>query len=357
MHSRLGAAAAAFTIMSLAGCSGTSQSNLTPDNGMPRPGANALHPRSSTRVQIREFALPNAGSEPFNIALGPDGNMWFTELSGNRIGRITRRGKITEYMLPNANSSPVTIAAGRDGNLWFTEGAGRIGRITPAGNITEFSTGLSAGSSPNGITAGHTFMWFTEVGESPEGIKIGKIAIDGTITQQYKIPTAYNSNPQNIAFGWGGKLWFTEANAGNAIGRSTIFGKMTIFTSGLSPDNWPQSIAAGPDGNMWFTESGRTAVVGRITGAGSITEFSSGISNCDCNYNLIGIAAGPDGNLWFTENATDKIGQITTGGRVTEFSGLSADGGPWGIAAGPRGTLWFAEAQGNRIGRLQLMAQ
>ncbi|MGB8521305.1 MAG: hypothetical protein WCD38_14185 [Candidatus Tumulicola sp.] len=39
MQSRLGAAAATFTIMALAGCSGTTQSNLTPGNGSLTPSA------------------------------------------------------------------------------------------------------------------------------------------------------------------------------------------------------------------------------------------------------------------------------------------------------------------------------
>ena len=33
-----------------------------------------------------------------------------------------------------------------------------------------------------------------------------------------------------------------------------------------------------------------------------------------------GITPGPDGNLWFTENGAGKIGRITTGGVITEFS-------------------------------------
>ncbi len=362
MQARKGASIAALTVImlfgiSLSGCSGASQSSLTPANPPAQPDALALRPRSTGHVPIREFALPNDGSVPFNIALGPDGNMWFTEIAGNRVGRITFGGAITEFALPHAGSSPVDIAAGPDGNMWFTEGAGRIGRITPAGKITEFSNGLSAYSSPNGITAGTNSLWFTEVGEAPYGIKIGKITTGGTIVKQYSIPTAYNSNPQNIALGWGGKLWIAEANAGNAIGRSTLEGKMTIYTSGLSGGAYPQGITAGPDGNVWFTESGRPDQIGTITRTGTITEFSAGISKCGCNYNLYGIAVGPDGNLWFTETATNKIARITTAGKVTEFSkGLSADSGPLGITAGLRGTLWFVEGAGNRIGRLKLNA-
>lgn len=328
--------------------------------GPAQTGAHAVGLSRVMHVRIHEFALPNSDSQPFGIAAGPNGDVWFTELAGNRIGRITYHGKITEYNLPNGGSSPVNIVAGPDGNMWFTEGSGnRIGRITQAGSITEFSKGLSPNSSPNGITTAADSIWFTEVGEYPNGIKIGKITTAGRITKQYQIPTAYNSNPQNLALGPDGKLWFAEANAGNAIGRCGRFkGNFAIFTSGLSYAAWPQGIAAGPDGNMWFTESGQTARIGRITKTGAITEFSSGISSCGCNYNLYGIVAGSDGNLWFTESATNKIGRITTAGTVTEFSrGLSANSGPLGITAGPRGTLWFAEGSGNRIGRIELTAQ
>lgn len=362
MNSRISVAVAAFIVVMLVACSNAPQSNLTPANGLRQTGDQALRLTSLTHVRIHEFALPNSSSEPFGIAAGPDGSVWFTELTGNRIGRITYHGAITEFALPRSGSSPVDIVAGPDGNLWFTESSGNaIGRITPQGTITEFSKGLSANSSPNGITAttnAHA-LWFTEVGEAPNGIKIGKITTDGTITKQYSIPTQYNSNPQNLAFGWDGKLWFAEANAGNAIGRCGRFtGNFAIFQSGLSPAAWPQDIVAGPDGNMWFTESGQTARIGRITKTGTITEFSSGVSNCGCNYNLYGIAAGSDGNLWFTESATNKIGQITTAGNVTEFSkGLSPNSSPLDITAGRRGTLWFTESAGNRIGRIQLTAQ
>jgi len=125
---------------------------------------------------IKEFPIPTSGSSPFGITAGPDGNLWFTENTGNKIGRITTSGVITEFAVPTSGSSPFGITKGPDGNLWFTEffGVGKIGRITTAGVvINEFPipTGLSR---PEGITAGPArtaSVWFTEV----MGNKIGKI--------------------------------------------------------------------------------------------------------------------------------------------------------------------------------------
>ena len=114
----------------------------------------------------------------------PGRQSWFTEISGNRIGRITPSGTVTEFSSGiTASSQPSGITAGPDGNLWFTErqSGNRIGRITPTGTMTEFSSGISAkGSAPNGITAGPDGnLWFTENG----GNRIGAHHPDGTVTE------------------------------------------------------------------------------------------------------------------------------------------------------------------------------
>ena len=82
--------------------------------------------------KIIEFPVPTANSGPFGITAGPDGNLWFTELVGNKIGRIspTPKHKLVEFPVPMANSEPASITAGPDGNLWFTEFNGnKIGQL------------------------------------------------------------------------------------------------------------------------------------------------------------------------------------------------------------------------------------
>ena len=128
---------------------------------------------------ISEVATPTTGSSPADITVGPDGDLWFTEESGDRIGRITPSGTVTEFSAGiTAESGPDGITAGPDGNLWFTENFGnRIGRITPGGTVTEFNAGITPGSRPVGITAGPDGnLWFTE----EFGDRIGRITPSGT---------------------------------------------------------------------------------------------------------------------------------------------------------------------------------
>ena len=90
---------------------------------------------------ITEFPLPSAGSEPDGITAGPDGNLWFTERGGNRVGRITTSGTITAEFLNPLAGSPRGITSGPDGNLWLADAAGRVVRVTPAGAFTSFELG------------------------------------------------------------------------------------------------------------------------------------------------------------------------------------------------------------------------
>ena len=92
---------------------------------------------------MRPICLDPPSSGPVIITNGLDGALWFAEVHGNKIGRMTTAGQITEYPLPAGSSpfgpGPWGIVTGPDGALWFTESNGRnIGRITTEGSITEF---------------------------------------------------------------------------------------------------------------------------------------------------------------------------------------------------------------------------
>src|SRR6266536_2803690 len=125
---------------------------------------------------VTEYPIPTKGT-PFAIAAGPDGNLWFTEFDGSKIGRIAPAGRITEFPLPTP-CTPIDgcgldgITTAPDGNLWFTEAIGNtIGRITPSGSFSGFGI-PTAKSRPEGITTGPDGnLWFTEENVS----KIGRI--------------------------------------------------------------------------------------------------------------------------------------------------------------------------------------
>jgi streptogramin lyase len=310
------------------------------------------HAGGAQSAAVTEFP---AGQSPTHIAAGPDGNLWFTELFRNDIGRMTPAGAVTMFsegitpMPPGSMGGLLDVAAGPDGNVWFTEGLrDKVGRITPSGVVTEFTQGITPGSLTSGITSGPDGnVWFTENKVS----QIGRITPSGVVTEFSKgiTPGPQGTGLGDITTGPDGNLWFAEP--GNQIGRITPTGVVTEFPLGIDQGS-PGGVAAGSDGNVWFREegsaSGLGAGIGRITPSGVVTFFPAPVATLGGSG---GIATGPDGNIWFI--GKDYIGRITPSGVVTEFSaGIRPGSGLSDIAAGPDGNLWFTMQYDNRIGRL-----
>jgi streptogramin lyase len=317
---------------------------------------------------------PTLSSNATLITTGPDGNLWFTENSANKIGELTTTGSLTEYTIPTTNSGPTGITAAPDGNLWFTENnVNQIGRITPAGSFAEFSTSITFGK-PDGITAGEDGnVWFTDDNGnaiyqitpagaiSPYNISGGSSPVVGITTGpdgnlwytesvtrigRLHIHTSTDYSISGVATyitaGSDGNLWFTEGNA-NKIGRITTTGTVTEFGTGISLGH-PFGITASPDGNVWFTINNGN-IIGRITPAGIVTQFVGTSSTFG------GITAGPDGNVWCTVN-DGHIARVTVQPPVVEFGGLTASSDPAGITAGPDGNVWFSENTNLKVVRI-----
>ena len=201
--------------------------------------------------EVNHFALPTVGSVPIYIKAGPDGNMWVTELVGNKIARVTPEGEVAEVNIPTRNSRPIAIVPGPDGNMWFTEEAGnKVGRVDVgcvaagvrakhadlSGCVAEFAVPKR---QANVILAGLAFdregnIWLQQYVDhfnpTPAGrdhiVKIDKAilaarspAVPPQYFNFYPVPTR-DTVMHRIIQGPDGNLWFTELNA-NKVGRLT----------------------------------------------------------------------------------------------------------------------------------------
>ncbi len=310
------------------------------------------------KCTVSKFQLPGriAGT---GIAVGKDGNLWFSEPINSAIGRITPLGEYMGHFLIPALLQPRDLTAGPDGNIWFdiTLGgdAARFGLVTMDGVITQYPRppGVIAAVGVNGLTAGPDGnIWFTQPDE-PLGHKFGRITVDGVITQ---FALSADDKPAGIASGPDGNLWFAE-QTGNQIVRIRTDGVIDEKIPVPTPDGGPSGMTAGPDGNIWFTErKGRR--IGRVNvrkgklPSPYLPRISEFLVPSDAKpYEII---SGPDGHLWFSEEDSDNIGYVTTDGVVREIPVPNSHGA--GVAAGPDGNIWFTEPYGNEIGRINIQS-
>jgi streptogramin lyase len=192
---------------------------------------------------------PGRQAAPNLMVVGPDHNIWFTELNGEKIGRLTTTGTLTEFKITGAQSL-VGIASGPDGNIWFTDQfAGKVGHINTSGALLK-AFSLPAGSHPQGLTVGPDGnLWFVDQKNTGK-FTIGKITTAGKIKEYsgtVNVGGFYNYfNVGQITAGPDGNLWFTNPQAvftfGNLVGKITTAGAVTIYT----PADTPNAISGLP---------------------------------------------------------------------------------------------------------------
>src|SRR4051812_42972686 len=246
--------------------------------------------------------------QPLGLALDPDGDIWFSEGSSNRLGRMTldqtapftaKPSSILHYDIPNAVCEPVpgqapngdpacatktgplpplvlpnpalttlphSVAIDREGRVWYTgEASERIGYLDPAKANPNTTDGFRDAPGPKnqfgralapadmGIGADDTMYFSDEYGD-----QIASATVDGNGAIHAKsafTPTERNSLTDSPLVDPAGNLWFMEGGA-NLITRIS-------------------GVAAGvplPSRSALITANTAT---GRITGSGLSTEVRS----------------------------------------------------------------------------------
>ncbi|HTY41616.1 MAG TPA: sigma-70 family RNA polymerase sigma factor [Thermoanaerobaculia bacterium] len=257
--------------------------------------------RLTTAGTITEFPM-FAGSPTFDATWDPcpdvyvvagalDGGAWFARPCAGKLGRVTASGTIAEFAL-SGSSNPRRIAVGPDGNLWFTEDTERVGRITPGGDITEFPL---PGGAHGIVGAADGNLWAAGPG------RLSRITTGGAITQ-YPVPI--DTETPGIAAGLDGTLWIADKDSGRivrfapepdtaacAADAETLcldggrFRVTTEWTSDASSGRG-RAVNLSPDsGYFWFFDPANLEVVVKVLNGcaanGHHWAFAAGLTNVE----------------------------------------------------------------------------
>ena len=209
------------------------------------------------------------GSQPRGLAVAPDGSVYVAEtgtnIGGNAIARIAPDGGLREFRAEGVGS-PWDIVVGPDGAVWFTQvGVGALGRLDPAtGAIRQFPL-PTRGSQPEALVVGPDgALWGTEVAAN----RVFRMTTTGA-AREFPIPTP-KSLPVGIVAGRGGNLWVSEWGAGKLL-RVAPSGRMREFPLG-DPDAGPSGLTTAPDGNVWVALRGKDTIAA-VTPAGRVFDY------------------------------------------------------------------------------------
>ena len=154
-----------------------------------------------------EFPIPHGPTvdrEQTGITAGPDGNLWFTEASSDKIGRITRPAPLRSS-LSLRPAAALIIAAGPDGNLWFAEqmATGSAGSPRPASSRSSRSPRPPPPSWYRGRPGRQPLVHRERQPDRPDH--------NGRRDHRVPGPHSLGSFSVVIAAGPDGNLWFTES--------------------------------------------------------------------------------------------------------------------------------------------------
>lgn len=205
----------------------------------------------------KTLSLP---SGPNDLALDNHGNLWFTEINADSLGRLnTSTGIISQYPLSPKKSvqtlEPYGVTVDPQGMIWFTEtSSAQVGSLDPTtGKIRYFSMpGLHASlmeiaSDPHGT------IWITSFNS---GLLLSLNPATGKFTPYY---APFQGSPAGAIYGLtitpSSEVWIT-VSAENAIAHLDVAANRFIYYYAPTQDSLPLGLVAGPNHTIWFTEAG-----------------------------------------------------------------------------------------------------
>ncbi len=214
-----------------------------------------LPPVKPMEVVYNAWDIPLQKALPHTVALDAEGNGWFTDPFGSRMGKLEMRtGKFKTWKVPTPNSAPHGITVDKKGTIWFTE---RL-QFEPANKIVKFDPQTEIFKEyplPQNVSGPHTLtfdrqgsLWISEY----EGNRLARFDTEtGTFTE-YPVPTK-GAKPYGIDVGKDGVVWIAEIGSGSLGKFDPRIGKVIDYAT-PTKNSGVRRVRVDSKGRVWFTE-------------------------------------------------------------------------------------------------------
>jgi virginiamycin B lyase len=199
-----------------------------------------------------------SGGTPHTIIFDGRDALWFTNQGADKVTRFERTSrKMTEF---GSRDGPYGLALDRQGNVWFCQASGRrVGRIDAAsGQVSEID--LGRGSLPRRIAAApDNTLWVTRYGDG----KLTHIdARSGKVLKSYDMPAGPGGNPYAVTVDGAGKVWANEIGTDTVALFDPAAEKFRVFPLPTSNEGIRKMIVDAK-GRLWYmgSHSGKLGVV------------------------------------------------------------------------------------------------
>jgi streptogramin lyase len=342
------------------GAGGAAKGKPDPFSRLPR----TLQPAAARDYIVVEYEMPNARSEPHEIAVDFDGNGWVTQRTGGRLGKLDRRTlTYVEYEPPAGASTHVRLNAIRTGNkgeLWMIDGGPnrRFLSFDPKAErfeVYQLPPTRSGNASGNSMRVHpNNTVWLNSIGNNEV------IRLDPATRQFafFDVPAGVkrgrNATPYGIAVGGDNKIWIVE-NSVNQIARiDPVTGKFEEFPISVK-DSVARKLGPDWDGNLWVGLHGAGSLLRVDYKTLQMTEFRAPSDDAGV---YLADADVTNRVIWTSLHHVDKLARFDPAAGVwTEFPLMYAETDVRRIEVDPKNPhrIWYSGVLSGRIGYIELL--
>ena len=344
-------------------------------------------------AEITTWTIPTPGSLPEGVAIAEDGTIYFTEYTGQKIGRLdpaTNRiqersiiGNPLDLVVIGNNSVYYSLPVAAGIGLLVFDGGGNFWEL-PGGSVGLL---VQADSGPGSVN-----LWFTERMEARIGrfspsqvvvntlfVNVPRVSVQPQIIVEEPLvreasPQYFPGNPalpppiaavsgvtsgpftewsamdashylEDVVVAPDGNVWF--CNATNQLVRLDARRSSMLFYE-LPSGIQPVGLSINQRGRIWFTDISMPAI-GRLdpeTGNVTLWGIPGGDQPLDLQYY--------NGSIWFVDRERDAICRLDRDANQIATYYLTVGSHPVALEVADDGSVWFVCERGNTVGRLQL---
>ena len=255
---------------------------------------------SAMAQEVKYYDLP-AGDRPHDVAVAPDGTVWYTGQRKGVMGRLDPRTGEVKIVPLGDGSSPHGVIVGPDGAAWITDG-------------------------------GHNAI--VRVDDKTHEVKSWKLPGDRGYT-----------NLNTAAFDGRGRIWFT--------GQNGIYGRLDPKTGNMQvwdapKGRGPYGITSTPSGDIWYVSLAGSylAKVDLESGAATVVEPPKP------GVGLRRVWSDSKGLLWVSEWNAGNVSAYDPRAKTWKTWPLPADGARcYSVYVDERDKVWLTDFTSNAIVR------
>lgn len=240
------------------------------------------------------------GSAPHGVIVGPDGAPWFTDGGQNAIVRVDPNTKevkvwpLPPERMPYTNLN--TAAFDGKGRIWFTGQNGIYGRLDPkSGDMKVWDAPKGRGAYGIAATPKGDIWFVSLAGSHLAGVDVETGA--ATVVE----PPNKDQGARRVWSDSKGRLWISEWNSGHV---SVYNPSDRSWRSWKLPGEKPRtySVWVDPDDKVWLTEWTANAIVRFDPETEKFESFPSDKPGANVRQML-----GRKGEAWAPESGTERI--------------------------------------------------